>query len=332
MRSIILLALLTAGCAKKPGTYKIATSTGGSASESMAAGDALWAQRNDKGKLTEALNNYEKAFAEDPTNRQIAAKLVRGWYLMGDAHEQEKTAKMEAWDKAVAFGEKCLALNTDYKAVLEKSGSKVEAIGKAKKEDVPCIYWSASSLGKWAKLNGIIQSIKHKSTLFSFISKVQELEPDYFHGAANRYWGAYYSVIPSFAGRDLNKSKSNFDKSLEIAPYYLGTYVLMAENWAVNSQNVEEFDQAIQYVVASDVEALEGSLAIENAFEIEKAKEIWKKRDSYFQNPGKAAPLKNQPPKKQAEPAPAKEEAAPANEEAAPAKEEAATETKPNNQ
>ena len=152
MRSIILMALLTAGCAKKPGKYQMTQGTGGSASESVAAGDTMWAQRDDKAKLAEALRNYEKAFAEDGKNRRIAAKLVRGWYFMGDAHETEKSAKMEAWDKAVAFGQKCLSINDQYKSVLEKSGSKVEAVANSTKEDVPCIYWSASSLGKWAKM------------------------------------------------------------------------------------------------------------------------------------------------------------------------------------
>ena len=144
----------------------------------------------------------------DTKNKKTLARLVRGWYFMGDAHETEKANKMKAWDTAFSFGEKCLALNDDYKAVLEKSGSKSEAVTKATKDDVPCIYWSASSLGKWAKLNGILQSIKHKETLKSFITRVEDLQPDFFHGAANRYWGAYYSVIPGFAGRDLNKSKT----------------------------------------------------------------------------------------------------------------------------
>ena len=263
MRAILLPLLLTAGCLKKPGNVNLANSEGGSASSYLEKADALWAERGDKTKLAEALKNYEQAYLADTNSKSTLARLVRGWYFMGDAHETEKANKMEAWNTAISFGDKCLALNKDYQAIMEKSNSKVEAIEKAQKEDVPCIYWSASSLGKWAKLNGILQSIKHKETLKSFITKVEALQPDFFHGAANRYWGAYYSVIPSFAGRDLNKSKENFDKSLKIAPHYLGTYLLMADNWAKNSQNVEAFDQAVQYVLASDPEALPAYLQLQ---------------------------------------------------------------------
>merc|ERR1712072_1604775 len=115
--------------------------------------------------MGEALKLYEQEYAANPTDRELITRLVRGYYFLGDAHETEKEAKMAAWNKAFTYGQECLSKNTEYASVLEKSGNKVEAIKVAKAEDVPCVYWSASSLGKWAKINGIVQSIKHKSTL-----------------------------------------------------------------------------------------------------------------------------------------------------------------------
>ena len=304
MKNVLLISFLSIiGCAKNPGNYKIPTDNKSADASDSEQADSLWQNRGDKDSLIKALDLYEKQFAASPDDRDLAARLVRGYYFLGDAHETEMDAKKVAWDKAFAYGQECLSKNPDYDAVIKKSGNKVEAIKMAKKEDVPCIYWSASSLGKWAKANGIVQSIKHKSTLFSFISKVQELDPDYFHAAANRYWGAYYSVIPSFAGRDLNKSKENFEKSIEIAPYYLGTYILLADTYARNAQDHATFDQAVQYVMASDAEAINPDLLVENKVEIEKAAELWKERSSIFADAPEPEPLKNQPPQKQ-EPAP----------------------------
>ena len=328
MKNLFLITLLGIGCAKAPGNYKLPIESKSADASNRDKADSHWQQRGDKEKLIKALELYEQEFAANQDDRELAALLVRGYYLLGDAHETDKEAKKTAWDKAFAYGQKCLSKNAEYDAVIKKSGNKVEAIKAAKKEDVPCIYWSASSLGKWAKSNGIVQSIKHKSTLFSFITKVEQLDPDYFHGAANRYWGAYYSVIPSFAGRDLNKSKENFDKSIEIAPYYLGTYILLADTYARNAQDHATFDQAVQYVLASDPEAISPELLVENKVEIAKAKQLWEERSSIFADAPAPEALKNQPPKK-AEPAPEKPAEEPATPETQTSEGEAPTPAEP---
>ena len=326
--SILSLGLIM-GCGKgKPGTYEIQAANSSSSGDVATQAAEKWEQRGDKASLLESLSLYEQVIAGDPTNRDAAFHLVRGWYFMGDAHESETEAKLAAWDKAITFGDMCLNINTAFKETLEKSGNKSEAIKLATSEDVPCIYWTSASLGKWAKTNGILQSLKHKSTFVGFMEQVEALQADYFYGAPYRYWGAYFAVLPGFAGRDLDKSKVNFDKSIGIAPDYLGTYLLLADNWARNSQNVEEFDQAVQYVLASDPEALPEDLLPENRAELVKAQKLWADRSGIFPSPPEAKPLVNQPPKKEAAPVP---DATPAPaEEEVPADDAAPAETPEN--
>ena len=326
MFPVLFLSTLFTGCGKKPGAYSVNTAAEATSSNALSQADAMWEQRGDKAKLAETLALYEQALASDAQNKHVLGRLVRGWYFMGDAHEQEKEAKMAAWDKAVSFGNVCLELNENYKSTLEQTKDKGESVKAINEQaDVPCMYWYASSLGKWAKLNGILQSLKHKPTFVGFMKRVEELQPDYFYGAPYRYWGAYYSVLPSFAGRDLNASKTNFDKSIEIAPEYLGTYLLLADNWARNSQNVEEFDQAVQYVMASDPSVLPADLLPENMAEMTRAQQLWNDRSGIFVNPPEPKPLVNQPPKAEEEP---QEEAVP-EEETLPAPEESSVEGNP---
>jgi len=329
MFQLPIISLLFTGCGKKPGSYAVkttadavSTSNESTANSTLEKADAMWSERGNKDRLSETLALYEEALSTDTQNKHILGRLVRGWYFMGDVHEYDKTAKMSAWDKAVSFGNTCLEQSESYSTGLAETSKKGEAIKNIEDTSfVPCIYWYASSLGKWAKLNGILQSLKHKSTFVGFMERVEQLNSEYFYGAPYRYWGAYYSVLPGFAGRDLDRSKENFDKSLEIAPEYLGTYLLLADNWARNSQNVEEFDQAVQYVLASTPSNLPADLLPENTAELEKAKKLWEARDSIFPSPPPAKDLMKQPPQAPAEEAPAEE--APAEE--APA-EEAPTE------
>ena len=75
------------------------------------------------------------------------------------------------------------------------------------------------------------------------INRVGELDKNFFHGAFNRYWGAYYAVAPSFAGGDMDKSIENFRKSIKIEPNYLGNCVLVASYWAVKKGDKKLFQR-----------------------------------------------------------------------------------------
>ena len=302
---LLLVSLL--GCGKKPGSYEIKDAAQDAASDNMKTkADSAWEERGDKAKLQESLDAYEQVFSADPTNRDAATKLIRGYYLMGDIHSQEKSDKIEMWDRAITFGDACLNINENYKSTYEKSGDKIEAVKTTTVEDVPCIYWTASALGKWGKASGIAVLLRHKDTIYNFISQVESLQPDYFHGAVDRYWGAYYSASSLTPDFDLDKSQGHFQKSIENGPGNLATRILYVTYWADKTKGkdhaaaVAVFDEQLQYVMAADPEALSApDLIPENNAEKAKAEALWAQRSDWFsEDPGEVTPLKEQPPVK----------------------------------
>lgn len=299
MRNFLYIGMLSLlACGKKPGSYEIKTAAESSVTDNLSEkAEAQWQNRSDKAELEAALASYETLFAQDPTNREVATRLVRGWYFYGDAYEPELEAKKTAWDKAITFGMQCLSINEEYAAILAKEGKREDAAKALGKDDVPCAYWTASALGKWAKSSGLATTLKHIGAAKAYIAQVEVVEPTYFHGAVNRYWGAYYSGLPSFAGQDLERSKNEFDKSIEISTDYLGTRVLLADYWATkNQEQIAVFDEQLQYVIASDVNALDPELIPENLAEIEKAKKLLAQRSDKFIDAPAIAPLQMQPP------------------------------------
>ena len=109
------------------------------------------------------------------------------------------------------------------------------------------------------------------------------MDNDYYYGAVDRYWGAYYSGLPSFAGQDLERSQAEFKTSLEISPDYLGTRVLYADYWATKNQDqIAVFDEMIQYVLQVDLDALDPELRPENEAEKLKAEALWAARADKF--------------------------------------------------
>jgi hypothetical protein len=288
MRSLIGTSLILAltGCGPKTsgGTYTVETATGDSSAAATLQGeaDALWEKRGDKAQLQAALAKYELAYYADPSNREVVVQLARGWYFLGDAHETEKATKLETWDTSVVWGKRCMALNNDFTAILEKGDEdEASAVRAATAADVPCMYWMATALGKWAKLNGIAKSLKHLPTVKAFVGTVTEMDPSYFHAAADRYWGAYYAIVPSFAGQDLDKSKVHFDKSIAAAPNYLATKVLMAENLSVKKQDKVQFSKLLNEVIDADP-ALAADVEPENRIEQVKAKALLATADDLF--------------------------------------------------
>ena len=280
-----LMVGLSAGCAKHSGSYTQAESTG-SADQSatlQAEADAAWENRADAAQLKAALAKYEEAFGADNSNRHAATRLTRGWYWYGDVHESTDEGKLAAWDTAVKMGKRCMAINTEFTQLLDKGGE-TEASAAAKAmtiDDAGCLYWTASALGKWAKLTGFTTLLKHKDTVKAYISKVQSLDADYSYHAPDRYFGAYYAIAPSFAGGDLTKSKEHFDKSIAGTPSYLATKVLYAKHYATKMQDGNLYEQLLNEVIAADPEAIP-AIGPENKAEQAKAQKLLETKGDYF--------------------------------------------------
>jgi hypothetical protein len=189
--------------------------------------------------------------------------------------------KLERWAKAIEYGNKCLALNKEFAQRVQGGEKERDLAGVMGAQDVPCLYWTSTALGKWGKLQGLSTTLKHLPTVKAYMSKVEELDPTYFHYGPARYWGAYYAALPSFAGKDLEKSKSYLQASIDGEPNYLATRVIRAEYYAVEAQDAKQFEEDLNYVINADPNVLTVA-APENKKEQEKAKKLLARRDELF--------------------------------------------------
>jgi hypothetical protein len=282
----VLAAVLPWGCSQHSATYEKATATGTAEQSAtlLAEGMELWNGRDDADKLKGALGKFEAAYNADPTNREAAILLTRGWYFWGDAKTDVPEEKLSSWDTAVQWGGRCMAINSEFTELLKK-GDETErtAIRVMGIEDAGCLYWSASALGKWAKLKGFATLLKHKDTAKAYIAKVEELDENYFYAGPDRYFGAVYAVAPSFAGGDLSKAVVRFDESISIQPAYLGTKVLKAAYYATKMQDAPLFSQLLDEVLAADADAIP-ELGPENRAEQAKAKKLKATKSDFFAN------------------------------------------------
>jgi tetratricopeptide (TPR) repeat protein len=247
-------------------------------------GDALWAQRADKAKLMEALAKWEAAFEQAPS-ADLAAKLARGHYLLGDGYYAlENNAEMRdaEYQKGLDWASKSLKLSAPEFAKAMTEGKKhAEAITLAPKEAVPAMYWYATNLGKWAASKGFATRLRYKDDIKATMLHVKALDENFFFAAPWRYFGAFEAVTAGLAGGSLEKSEENFKKAVELAPTYLGTKVLWAEQLAVKKQDKATFKKLLDEVVAADP-AAEASIEPENRIEQAKARKLLSQIDEKF--------------------------------------------------
>jgi hypothetical protein len=242
---------------------------------------SLWAERAKTEKLIQALGEFEKIHAAQPNDLQTLIFLTRGYYFLADAQIDDIEKKKANFEKAAAFGEKALATNEAFKQKVASGKTIEESLDVLTQKEVPAIYWTAASLGKWAKATGIAAALKYKTRIKAFIERVQNLQPDYFFTAVNRYWGGFYALAPSFAGGDMNKSKSNFEKSIASSPEYIGTKVLMAEVYWTKVGNKKQFEATLRDVLSSKFDN-HPEIGPENQWEKKKAEKLLKNMDELF--------------------------------------------------
>jgi hypothetical protein len=281
--SIFVLIAGLIACGKHPGTYQTAISTGaeGAAASQITAGNELWEKRLDEANLKSAITKYEEAHGVDPTSRHTLVRLTRSYYFWGDAFTNDTDTKLERWGKAIEYGTKCIALNAEVTKRINAKEKEKDAIQSAVKDDVPCIYWTSSALGKWAKAQSLSKTLKFLPTVKAYMKKTEELDPTYYYHGPARYWGAYYAALPSFAGQDLDKSAEYFAASLSASPDYFGTRVLRAEYLTVLTGDVATFKSDLNTVINGDPNK-EAGVAAENAKEQEKAKALLARMGELF--------------------------------------------------
>jgi tetratricopeptide (TPR) repeat protein len=242
----------------------------------------LWKTRNIQADLEQALEKFRKVALADPKNYEALTYLTRGYYLLADGILQDPQQKKANWEISVTWGEKGMATNPEFKkAVADEKKPLSEAVQLLNKNQIEALYWSAASLGKWAKMTGIVTTLQYKSQIIKMIETVEKLQPDFFYGAVHRYWGVYYAVAPSFAGGSMEKSLANFQKAFKMANLYLGTHLLYAENYLARKGDRENFQKELDFVLKAKTNVIP-ELEPEHILEMEKAKRILNNIDQYF--------------------------------------------------
>ena len=249
----------------------------------ITAGDAAFAQRGDRAQLEAAIAKYEEAIQLKDDDYETYEKLARANYLLADGwlffeQADKKELFLRTYEKGFQYAER--GLKARYPAIEERLAAGVDLKDAATLVDKPGIgllYWYSTNLGKWGNAQDITVVLTYKDRIYAIMEHVFELDPNFFYGAADRYFGAYYVIAPSFAGGDLVTSWQHFQTTLRIEPRYPATWNLIAEFYAPKKQDEALFDAMTQKVLDAPVDIIP-ELAAEAAVEKRKAEALRKRK------------------------------------------------------
>ncbi|MFU8805131.1 MAG: TRAP transporter TatT component family protein [Bradymonadaceae bacterium] len=262
------------------------------------AAEASFEKRVNRADLEAAIARWELAttletpdFSEDERRDAIAGiyeKLTRAYYFLADSHiamtGDDESANhpemMLVYEKGVTAAERALALRDPaFVAKINAGESWQNNVANADPAAIPALYWYATNLGKWALLEGIATILARKDDIKATMDFIIEKDPEFFHGAAYRYFGVYWTKLPF--GKKPDESEAAFNRTLEISPNYFASHVLLAENLATLNNNRELFDKHLTYVLETPLDVVP-ELEPENTFERKKAERLKKRGDRLF--------------------------------------------------
>ena len=242
-------------------------------------GDTAWKCRSDRAALDEAISAWERAVALDPHDAVTLTKLARAHYFVSDAWP----ATLDFMERGVSYAERALSAASPRFAE-HRDARMIEA----RTTEVEAAFWFATSLTKWSRKKGLLAVIGNLPRANAVMRRLAELDTDeafgpsgIVYGAVDRFFGGYLSGAPRFAGRDLEKARRHFEKSIRRAPYFAGTRRLYAVDWAVKRRDRALFERLLNEVLAlPDGDAHD--LGPETRLEKRKAAELLAEADALF--------------------------------------------------
>ncbi|QDG49659.1 hypothetical protein FIV42_02555 [Persicimonas caeni] len=302
---VCLVALsLASGCAAdrksafKDGDQGKQTKVQGDFLQTLEKAESHWQNRKDRKELEKAISLWEKAVnmdaaglsEQEKTDKKAEAyeRLARAYYFLADSHirlegddeSANEEKMMNTFEKGVTAAENAIKLrDPDFAKKVAQGDAWMNHVKKADEAAIPGLYWYATNLGKWALLEGIATILARKDDIKATMEFICEKDEDFYYGACHRYFAVYWTKVPF--SKDAAKAKKHFDKTLEIAPNYLATKVLMAENYAVLTEDKELYNKLVKEIMATPDDAVP-AISAENHYEKMKAERLEKTVDDRF--------------------------------------------------
>jgi len=206
------------------------------------------------------LKLIEGLIEEDPANPDLLALAAQGFYgyAFGFVELADPQRAEALYARGYAYGvrglharglDRTIELTTANPDAIEK------AVAKMGSAAVPSLFWTASC---WAKQIDLRRTdparIAQLASTERLMSRIREIEPDFYYGGVYLYYGVYYGSRAPMMGGDFAKSDQNFSAANAVSDNRLLIIdVLQAEYLERQRLDRERFHRLLDRVVTDPV-------------------------------------------------------------------------------
>lgn len=212
---------------------------------------------------------------DNPKNKNYLILLARSygnyafgfleWNIMKNKNSDENLrSKNEQraknfYAKGKDYSLRILTRNAIFEKALTKDiDTFKKALKKMGRSQVPAMFWTAFNWGSYINLNKDSPiAIAEFPKAEAIMERVAELDPYYFYGGPQLFFGVSFGSRPPMFGGNPTKSKEHFENALKAYDRkFLLTQVLYAQTYCVQNQDRTCFDELLNEVLQARADAL----------------------------------------------------------------------------
>ncbi len=222
----------------------------------------------------------------DPQNRELLLLAAQGYagYALGFAEDSDPARAKKLYLRGREYALKILQRYDGFNRA-ENEGEEALSVflRKLTKKDVPALFWAGFAWSGYINLSlDDPQALAELPQVQALMRRVEELQPEYFHGAVYLFWGTLYGMKPKIMGGDPQRSKVYFEKNFQLTnKTFLLAYVYAARFYAAKILDEALFDKYIQIVLSTPAD-VELNLTMLNQIAKRKALLLKKKKEELF--------------------------------------------------
>lgn len=197
---------------------------------------------------TKSYTEYSYAFVQQDGEELEDTDVKRA------THQLNRAKRLYA--RARAYGLRGLdASHPGMAAALENDPK--AGVKRAKRADVPLLYWSAAATGAWIGLSkDSPAAVAQVPVMEALIDRALELDEAWDAGALHTFLISYETVRAGRSGDSVARARQNFERAVQLSHgQQAAPYVALAESVSVTQQDRAEFQRLLAKALAVDVKA-----------------------------------------------------------------------------
>jgi len=224
---------------------------------------------------------YANAFVQGPAERLPASQFDR-------KHEQLDRAR-----RLYLRADKVLRAELELKfpglgaALADGKGERL--LAKAKKSDVPLLYWeSAAVMSAFALAPFDVSLSVRVKDVAVLMARAYALDPDFDDGSLDEFYISFYGSLPEGLGGSRTLAKDHFDAAVrKTKGLSAGAYVAYAQAVSVPNQDYPEFKRLLEAALAVPLDKAPAHRLV-NILSQRKAAWLLAQKDDLFVDTGDA--------------------------------------------